>query len=137
MLVAQSKSLEKKLQILTDEIFAISGEAFNIDSPKQLQAIMFDKLKLPIIKKTPKGQPSTAENVMQELAHDYPLPKFILEYRSLSKLKSTYTDKLPMQVLSKTGRVHTNYNQTVTSTGRLSSNNPNLQKHSCAHRRRA
>ena len=127
MLVEQSKSLESKLHALTDEIFSISGEEFNIDSPKQLQTIMFDKLKLPIIKKTPKGQPSTAENVMQELAHDYPLPKFILEYRSLSKLKSTYTDKLPTQVLSTTGRVHTNYNQTVTSTGRLSSNNPNLQ----------
>ncbi|MCH9643377.1 MAG: DNA polymerase I [Gammaproteobacteria bacterium] len=127
MLRKQSSELHQEITGLRDEIFSISGQEFNIDSPKQLREILFEKLKLPISKKTPTGQPSTAENVMQELALDYPMPKLILQYRSLSKLKSTYTDKLPLQVNPKTGRVHTHYNQTVTSTGRLSSNNPNLQ----------
>ena len=91
------------------------------------QEILYDKQSLPVLKKTPKGQPSTAESVLQELAIDYPLPKLILEYRSMSKLKSTYTDKLPQQVSTKTNRVHTSYHQAVAATGRLSSSNPNLQ----------
>ncbi|MCK5191061.1 MAG: DNA polymerase I, partial [Methylococcales bacterium] len=96
-------------------------------SPKQIQEILYEQQKLPVLKKTPKGQPSTAESVLQELAIDYPLPKLILDYRSMSKLKSTYTDKLPQQVNTKTGRVHTSYHQAVTATGRLSSSDPNLQ----------
>jgi DNA polymerase-1 len=127
MLHTQSHELETRITQLQKEIYDLAGDEFNIDSPKQLQQILFEVLKLPILKKTPKGQPSTAENVMQELALDYPIPKLILEYRSLAKLKSTYTDKLPQQIDPKTGRVHTHYNQTVTSTGRLSSKNPNLQ----------
>jgi DNA polymerase I len=127
LLQQQSAELGKEIIRLRDEIFTLAGQEFNVDSPKQLQQILFEKLSLPIIKKTPKGQPSTAEAVMQELALDYPIPKLILEYRSLSKLKSTYTDKLPLQINPTTGRVHTHYNQTVTSTGRLSSNTPNLQ----------
>ena len=127
MLAKQSKQLTQRLQELELEIYEIAGEEFNISSPKQLQAILFEKLELPIISKTKKGQPSTAESVLQELAHDYPLPKRILEYRSLSKLKSTYTDKLPQQVEPTTGRVHTSYHQAVAATGRLSSSDPNLQ----------
>lgn len=127
MLAKQSKQLSKRLSELEQEIYEIAGEEFNIGSPKQLQVILFEKLELPIISKTPKGQPSTAESVLQELAHDYPLPKLILEYRSLSKLKSTYTDKLPQQVEPTTGRVHTSYHQAVAATGRLSSSDPNLQ----------
>ncbi|MEI7994230.1 MAG: DNA polymerase, partial [Methylococcaceae bacterium] len=96
-------------------------------SPKQIQDILYDRQKLPVLKKTPKGQPSTEESVLQELAIDYPLPKLILDYRSLSKLKSTYTDKLPQQVDDKTGRIHTSYHQAVAATGRLSSSDPNLQ----------
>lgn len=127
MLAKQSKQLAQRLNELELEIYEIAGEEFNIGSPKQLQVILFEKLELPIISKTPKGQPSTAESVLQELAHDYPLPKLILEYRSLSKLKSTYTDKLPQQVEPTTGRVHTSYHQAVAATGRLSSSDPNLQ----------
>lgn len=127
MLHEQSNALAKRIAALQREIYDLAGSEFNIDSPKQLQEILFDVLKLPILKKTPKGQPSTAEGVLQELALDYPIPKLIVEYRSLTKLKSTYTDKLPKQIDPRTGRVHTHYNQTVTSTGRLSSNNPNLQ----------
>lgn len=127
MLQQQSEEIAKRLTELQKDTFDIAGEEFNLDSPKQLQAILYEKLKLPVLKKTPKGAPSTAENVLQDLALDYPLPKLILEYRSLSKLKSTYTDKLPQQVNSKSGRVHTHYKQTVTSTGRLSSKEPNLQ----------
>ncbi len=123
----QSEALGKKIQKLTDEIFAMAGEEFNIDSPKQLITILYDKLELPVLKKTPKGQPSTAEPVLTELAHDYPLPKLILSYRSYVKLKSTYTDKLPLEINPDTGRVHTSYRQAATSTGRLASNNPNLQ----------
>lgn len=127
MLSKQSKQLEKSLAKLEKEIFDLAGSEFNISSPKQLQEILFDKLGLPVLKKTPKGQPSTAEDVLQELALDFPLPKSILEYRSLSKLKSTYTDKLPLQVSDKTGRIHTSYHQAVASTGRLASKDPNLQ----------
>ena len=127
MLAKQSKQLTKRLLELEQEIYSIAGQEFNIGSPKQLQEILFEKLDLPVISKTPKGQPSTAESVLQELAHDYPLPKLILEYRSLSKLKSTYTDKLPKQVDAVSGRVHTSYHQAVAATGRLSSSDPNLQ----------
>ncbi len=127
MLAKQSKKLTQRLKELELEIYDIAGEEFNIGSPKQLQVILFEKLELPVISKTPKGQPSTAESVLQELAHDYPLPKLILEYRSLSKLKSTYTDKLPQQVEPTTGRVHTSYQQAVAATGRLSCTDPNLQ----------
>lgn len=127
LLGCQSKELEEKLVALEREAFDLAGEEFNLSSPKQLQTIFFEKLELPIIKKTPKGQPSTAEPVLQELALDYPLPKVILQYRSLSKLKSTYTDKLPLQINPATGRIHTSYHQAVTATGRLSSSDPNLQ----------
>ena len=127
MLAKQSTQITKRLGELEQDIYKLAGQEFNIGSPKQLQVILFEKLGLPIISKTPKGQPSTAESVLVELAHDYPLPKLILEYRSLSKLKSTYTDKLPLQVEESTGRVHTSYQQAVAATGRLSSTDPNLQ----------
>jgi len=127
MLFRQSHELAERMQQLECQAFDLAGEEFNLGSPKQLQAIFYEKLELPVLKKTPKGQPSTAEPVLQELAIDYELPKVILEYRSLSKLKSTYTDKLPAQVSQKTGRVHTSYHQAVTATGRLSSSDPNLQ----------
>ena len=123
----QSRELEKRLHELEQEAYGLAGEAFNLGSPKQLQQIFFEKLGLPVIKKTPKGQPSTAEPVLQELALDYPLPKVIMEYRGLSKLKSTYTDQLPKQIAQSTGRIHTSYHQAVTATGRLSSSDPNLQ----------
>lgn len=127
LLHQQSADLSRRIVDLQQQIWSLAGENFNIASTKQLQYVLFEKLMLPVLKKTPKGQPSTAEEVLQELAVDYPLPKSILEFRSLSKLKSTYTDKLPEQTSPVTERVHTHYNQTVTATGRLSSNNPNLQ----------
>ncbi len=127
MLGKQSREIEKKLGELEESAYAASGQPFNLGSPKQLQEILFEKLKLPIIRKTPKGQPSTAEDVLQELAEEYELPGIILEHRTLSKLKSTYTDKLPEQVDPDTGRVHTSYHQAVAATGRLSSSDPNLQ----------
>ena len=127
MLAKQSKQITERLAELEQDIYKLAGQEFNIGSPKQLQVILFEKMELPIISKTPKGQPSTAESVLVELANDYPLPKLILEYRSLSKLKSTYTDKLPLQVAESTGRVHTSYQQAVAATGRLSSTDPNLQ----------
>ena len=127
MLKKQSEQITLRLAELEQSIYEVAGEEFNIGSPKQLQVILFEKLELPIISKTPKGQPSTAESVLVELAQDYPLPKLILEYRSLSKLKSTYTDKLPLQVAESSGRVHTSYQQAVAATGRLSSTDPNLQ----------
>ncbi|MBT6951959.1 MAG: DNA polymerase I [Gammaproteobacteria bacterium] len=123
----QSRELEKRLHELEQEAYGLAGEEFNLGSPKQLQQIFFQKLGLPVIKKTPKGQPSTAEPVLQELALDYPLPRVIMEYRGLSKLKSTYTDQLPKQIAQSTGRIHTSYHQAVTATGRLSSSDPNLQ----------
>lgn len=123
----QSESLAKKLALLEKQAYSLAGEAFNLNSPKQLQGLLFEKMGLPVIKKTPKGQPSTAEAVLSELAKEYELPSVILTYRHLDKLKSTYTDKLPKQVDAKTGRVHTHYQQAVTSTGRLSSKDPNLQ----------
>ncbi|MEM7083351.1 MAG: DNA polymerase I [Pseudomonadota bacterium] len=115
------------MQKLETEAFNAAGQEFNLGSPKQLQEILFEKQGLPVIRKTPKGQPSTAEDVLVELALDYPLPQLILDYRSLSKLKSTYTDKLPLQANAGTQRVHTSYHQAVAATGRLSSSDPNLQ----------
>ncbi len=123
----QSLEIAVKLNALEKQAFEYAETEFNLNSPKQLQQILFEKMQLPILKKTPKGQPSTAEEVLQQLALDYPLPKLILEYRNLSKLKSTYTDKLPLQINSNTGRIHTSYHQAVTATGRLSSSDPNLQ----------
>ncbi|WP_286264034.1 DNA polymerase I [Thalassotalea atypica] len=127
MLAEQSQLIGSRLAELEIEAHNIAGKSFNLSSPKQLQEILFEELKIPVIKKTPKGAPSTAEEVLQELALDYPLPKVILEHRGLSKLKSTYTDKLPLLVQPKTGRVHTSYHQAVAATGRLSSTDPNLQ----------
>lgn len=127
LLAEQSAFLGQRLMELENEAHNIAGKSFNLSSPKQLQEILFDELKIPVIKKTPKGAPSTAEEVLQELALDYPLPKLILEHRGLSKLKSTYTDKLPLMVNTNTGRVHTSYHQAVAATGRLSSTEPNLQ----------
>jgi len=126
-LAIQSQELADRLAELEKEVYQLSGRSFNINSPKQLQEILYTDLKLPILEKTPTGQASTSESVLQSLAEDYPLPKIILDYRSLSKLKSTYTDKLPEQIDPKTGRVHTSYHQAVTATGRLSSSDPNLQ----------
>jgi DNA polymerase-1 len=126
-LYQQSSEIEQRLQQLEQQAHELAGEAFNLASPKQLQRIFFEKLELPIIKKTPKGQPSTAEEVLVELSRDYDLPKVILEHRGLAKLKNTYTDKLPLMIQKTTGRVHTSYHQAVTATGRLSSSDPNLQ----------
>lgn len=127
MLARQSLELANQIIGIEQHAHDVAGRHFNLSSPKQIQEILFDQLKLPVLKKTPKGQPSTDEGVLQELAADYPLPKLILEHRSLSKLKSTYIDKLPMQLDPKTGRVHTSYHQAVAATGRLSSSDPNLQ----------
>ena len=123
----QSNELAKRMKELEEEAHAVAGQPFNLESPKQLQQILFEKLELPVIRKTPKGQPSTAEDVLSELAEKYELPKLIMENRTISKLKSTYTDKLPEQINPRTGRVHTSYHQAVAATGRLSSSNPNLQ----------
>ena len=127
VLQAQSKDLGKRLIKLEKEAYEIAGEEFNLGSTKQLREIFFDKLEYPVIKKTPGGQPSTDENVLQQLADDYELPKVLLEHRTLSKLKSTYTDKLPLQISENSGRVHTSFHQAITTTGRLSSSDPNLQ----------
>ena len=128
MLQQQSDELSQKIVNFEQQAWNIAEEEFNLGSPKQLGTILYEKLKLPILKKTPKGQPSTAESVLQDLADDgYELPRVIMSFRSLSKLKSTYTDRLPEQVNKSTGRVHTSYHQAVTATGRLSSSDPNLQ----------
>ena len=127
LLDQQSAAIGQRLMALENDAHNLAGKNFNLSSPKQLQEILFVDCKIPVIKKTPKGAPSTAEEVLQELALDYPLPKLILEHRGLSKLKSTYTDKLPLMISKKTGRVHTSYHQAVTATGRLSSTDPNLQ----------
>ena len=129
MLAKQSVELTTRMAELEQQIYDKAGEEFNLGSPKQIQEIFFDenKLNLPVIRKTPKGQPSTAEDVLQELALEHEVPRWLLEHRGLSKLKSTYTDKLPQQISPTTGRVHTSYHQAITATGRLSSSNPNLQ----------
>jgi DNA polymerase-1 len=127
MLARQSGELARRINEIEQEARREAGQPFNLGSPKQIQEILFDKLQLPVLSRTPKGAPSTAESVLQELALDYPLPRLILEHRSFSKLKSTYTDKLPLQVCPATGRVHTSYHQAVAATGRLSSSDPNLQ----------
>ncbi|NOI15958.1 DNA polymerase I [Vibrio hepatarius] len=126
-LSAQSQEIAQRLDELEQKAYEVAEQEFNMNSPKQLQAILFEKMGLPVVKKTPSGTPSTNEEVLQELALDYPLPKLILEYRGLAKLKSTYTDKLPKMINPETGRVHTSYHQAVTATGRLSSTDPNLQ----------
>ncbi len=123
----QSAELAERLEELEQSAFALAGESFNLSSPKQLQALLYDKLELPVLRKTPTGQPSTAEDVLQELAENYELPQVILRHRSLTKLKSTYTDKLPQERHSETGRIHSNFQQAVAATGRLSSTDPNLQ----------
>jgi DNA polymerase-1 len=127
LLRVQSGQIATRLIQLEGEAYMLAGGEFNLGSPKQIGQIFFEKLQLPVVKKTPSGAPSTDEEVLQKLAEDYPLPKILLEHRGLSKLKSTYTDKLPRMVNAKTGRVHTNYGQAVAVTGRLSSNDPNLQ----------
>ena len=127
MLSEQSKELATRMQEVEIQAHQEAGEAFNLGSPKQIQRILFEQLELPVLSKTPKGQPSTAESVLQELAPEYALPRLILEHRSTSKLKSTYTDALPARINPQTGRVHTSYHQAVASTGRLSSTEPNLQ----------
>jgi len=127
ILQLQSGELARRMLELEKQAHEAAGQPFNLGSPKQLQQILFEELELPVIRKTPKGQPSTAEDVLKELAVNYELPKLILENRSISKLKSTYTDKLPEQINPYTGRVHTSYHQAVAATGRLSSSNPNLQ----------
>lgn len=127
LLSAQGAELSARMDELEQRAYSLAGEKFNLGSPKQLQEIFYKKLNLPVLKKTPKGQPSTAEAVLRQLALDFPLPKVILDYRGLSKLKSTYTDQLPKQINAVTGRVHTSYHQAVAATGRLSSTNPNLQ----------
>ena len=126
-LFAQSHELEERMNQIERQAHDEAGQAFNLGSPKQIQEILYDKLGLPVLGKTPKGAPSTAEDVLEQLALDYPLPRLILEHRSMAKLKSTYTDKLPEQINPETGRVHTSYHQAVASTGRLSSSDPNLQ----------
>ena len=127
LLKQHGAELEARMQTLKEEAWGLADGEFNLDSPKQLQEILYDKLGLPVLKKTPKGAPSTAEPVLVDLARDYELPATILEYRSLAKLKSTYTDKLPLQINADTGRIHTSYHQAVAATGRLSSSDPNLQ----------
>lgn len=123
----QSQQLAERMRELEEQAYTLAGERFNLSSTKQLQEIFYDKLKFDVLKKTPKGQPSTAEPVLVELAEQYELPQVLLEYRGMAKLKSTYTDKLPEMINARTGRVHTSYHQAVTATGRLSSSDPNLQ----------
>ena len=127
LLRKQSSELALRMEEVKAECHRVAGQPFNVDSPKQLQEILFGKLGIPALRKTPTGQPSTAEDVLEELAEQYELPKLIMEYRGLTKLKSTYTDKLPLQVNARTGRIHTSYHQAVAATGRLSSQDPNLQ----------
>ncbi|KAG0161972.1 hypothetical protein DFQ30_004643, partial [Apophysomyces sp. BC1015] len=126
-LFTQSNELGTRMLELQAEAHALAGGEFNLNSPKQISEIFFQRLQLPVVKKTPSGAPSTDEDVLQKLAEDYPLPKVLLDYRALTKLKSTYTDKLPKMINPDTGRVHTNYAQAVAVTGRLASNDPNLQ----------
>ncbi|MEY4761883.1 MAG: hypothetical protein RLZZ200_1739 [Pseudomonadota bacterium] len=127
LLRAQSGEIAKQILELASKAHAAAGGEFNLDSPKQLQQILFERLQIPVLRKTPTGQPSTAEDVLEELSEEHELPRLILEYRGLAKLKSTYTDKLPEQIDPNTGRIHTSYHQAVAATGRLSSTDPNLQ----------
>jgi DNA polymerase-1 len=127
LLERQSRDLGQRMVDIERQAQVLAGQPFNLNSPKQIQEVLFEKLKLPAVKKTPSGQPSTDEDVLEQLSLDFPLPKLILEYRGVSKLKSTYSDKLPRMINPRTGRVHTNYAQAVAVTGRLSSNEPNLQ----------
>ncbi len=127
LLKVQSSELASRMLELEQQAHAAAGTPFNLDSPKQLQQILFERLQIPVLRKTPTGQPSTAEDVLEELAENFPLPRLILDYRSVAKLKSTYTDKLPQQVHESSGRIHTSYHQAVAATGRLSSSDPNLQ----------
>jgi DNA polymerase-1 len=127
MLRLQSSELARRAEELKTQAHAEAGTDFNLDSPKQLQQILFEKMQIPVLRKTPTGQPSTAEDVLEELAEAHTLPRLILDYRSIAKLRSTYTEKLPLQVNARTGRVHTSYHQAVAQTGRLSSTDPNLQ----------
>jgi DNA polymerase-1 len=127
MLLEQSAELTQRMVEIERQAHDVAGEVFNIGSPKQIQTILYDKMHLPILSKTPKGQPSTAESVLQDLAMEFELPRLILDYRALSKLKTTYTDRLPQMINAATGRVHTSYHQAVAATGRLSSSDPNLQ----------
>jgi DNA polymerase-1 len=127
LLKKQSQQLSELMQSLVERSHAAAGQPFNVDSPKQLQDILFNKLNIPVLRKTPTGQPSTAEDVLEELAAEHELPRLIIEYRGMAKLKSTYTDKLPLQINARTGRVHTSYHQAIAATGRLSSTDPNLQ----------
>ncbi|HEY6773887.1 MAG TPA: DNA polymerase I, partial [Oxalicibacterium sp.] len=127
LLNTQSNELGRRMLDIEKTAYDLAGQPFNLNSPKQIGEIFFERLQLPVVKKTPSGAPSTDEEVLQKLAEDYPLPKVLLDYRGLSKLKSTYTDKLPRMVNPKTGRVHTTYGQAIAVTGRLASNDPNLQ----------
>ncbi|MCL4121540.1 UNVERIFIED_CONTAM: hypothetical protein GTU68_001347, partial [Idotea baltica] len=127
MLLQQSQKLAMSMQEIESQAYEVAGGEFNLASPKQIQVILYDQMNLPVLKKTPKGAPSTAEEVLQDLAVEHELPRLILEHRSLGKLKSTYTDKLPTMINSRSGRVHTSYHQAVAATGRLSSSDPNLQ----------
>src|SRR5690606_9575012 len=127
LLAEQSNELGHRMLELEQQAHELAGQPFNLNSPKQIGEIFFGKLQLPVLKKTPSGAPSTDEEVLQKLAEDYPLPRVLLDYRSLSKLKSTYTDKLPRMINPRTGRVHTTYGQATAVTGRLASNDPNLQ----------
>jgi len=127
LLAAQSRVLGERMLTLEQQAFQLAGGPFNLGSPRQLGEVLFDRMKLPVVRKTATGQPSTDEEVLQELAADYPLPKLLLEHRMLSKLKSTYTDKLPQMINAATGRVHTNFAQATAVTGRLASTDPNLQ----------
>ncbi len=127
MLEKQGMEVDEQLQTIQQTIYELADESFNLSSPKQIQQILFEKLSLPVLRKTPKGQPSTAEDVLEELANEYEIPRLLLEHRSLNKLKTTYIDKLPKEINLHTGRIHTSYQQAIASTGRLSSTNPNLQ----------
>ncbi len=127
LLAIQSTELAQQMETIEADCYELAGEKFTLNSPMQLQKILFEKLEIPVLRKTPKGQPSTAEDVLVELSHEYPLPQLILAYRSMTKLKSTYTDKLPKLINETTKRIHTSYHQAVTATGRLSSADPNLQ----------
>ena len=127
VLQAQSRDFERRISSLEESAYQLAGQEFNLSSTKELRELFYEKFNYPVFQKTPGGQPSTAENVLQQLSEDYELPKIILEHRTLSKLKSTYTDKLPLQISKNTGRIHTSFHQAVTATGRLSSSDPNLQ----------